>query len=151
MGDSDSLSFNQIQGTQTISLLFEYFVFIIVFQPFCSIFFNFTILKFVFLELTILSFASRRNIWNCLLFRQQRWSWSFRLVWSKSISWIIYRYQCLGSGSVGSARFWLPGSESAKICGSTAPDQRGKISTKNWKKNFFTPKTQIWTFEKERL
>jgi len=37
--------------------------------------------------------------------------------------------QCLGSGSgsVGSARFWLPGSGSAKICGSTDPDPRGKI------------------------
>ena len=48
--------------------------------------------------------------------------------------------QCLGSGSgsVGSARFWLPGSGSAKIC--RYPDPRGKISTKNGKKNFFTPK-----------
>ena len=44
--------------------------------------------------------------------------------------------QCLGSGfgSVGSARFWLPGSGSAKICGSKDPDPRGKISTKNCKK-----------------
>ena len=42
--------------------------------------------------------------------------------------------QCLGSGSVGSARFWLPGSGSAKIYGSTDPDPRGKISTKNCKK-----------------
>ena len=42
----------------------------------------------------------------------------------------------IGSGSVGSARFWLPGSGSgsAKICGSTDPDPRGKISTKNYKK-----------------
>jgi len=32
--------------------------------------------------------------------------------------------QCLGSGS---GRFWLPGSGSAKICGSTDPDPRGKI------------------------
>ena len=39
--------------------------------------------------------------------------------------------QCLGSGSVGSARFWLLGSGSAKICGSTDPDPRDKISTKN--------------------
>ena len=37
-------------------------------------------------------------------------------------------HQCLGSGSVGSARLWLPGSGSAKICGSTDPDPRGKIS-----------------------
>ena len=33
-------------------------------------------------------------------------------------------YQCLGSGSVGSTTFWLPGS------GSADPDPRGKISTK---------------------
>ena len=39
--------------------------------------------------------------------------------------------QCLGCGSVGSARFWLPGSRSAKICGSTDPDPKGKKSTKN--------------------
>ena len=37
--------------------------------------------------------------------------------------------QCLGS-----ARFWLPGCGSAKICRSTDPDPRGKISTKNCKK-----------------
>ena len=38
--------------------------------------------------------------------------------------------QCLGSGSVGSAKVWLPGSGSRfeKICGSTDP-------TKNCKKN----------------
>ena len=59
--------------------------------------------------------------------------------------------QCLGSGSVGSARFWLPGSGSAKICGSTDPDPRGKISTINCKNNFFTPKTQLWTFEKKEI
>jgi len=35
-----------------------------------------------------------------------------------------------GSGSVGSARFWLPGSGSAKILRSTDPDPRGKISAK---------------------
>jgi len=48
--------------------------------------------------------------------------------------------QCLGSGSVGSARFWPPGSKSgsAKICGSMDPDPRGKISTKNDKKNFYS-------------
>jgi len=42
--------------------------------------------------------------------------------------------QCLGSGS---ARFWLPGSVSAKICGSTDPDPREKILTKNFKKQTF--------------
>ena len=40
-------------------------------------------------------------------------------------------HQCLWSGS---ARFWLSRSGSAKICGSTDPDPRGKISTKNWRK-----------------
>ena len=49
--------------------------------------------------------------------------------------------QCLGSGSVGSARFWLPGSGSAKICGSADPNPRGSISTKC--KTNFTLKTQI--------
>ena len=57
--------------------------------------------------------------------------------------------QCLGygSGSVGSARFWLPGSGSAKICGSTDPDPRGKISIKNYKKKLFyskTPNLNFW-------
>ena len=43
-------------------------------------------------------------------------------------------HQCLGSGSgsVGSPRFWLPGSGSAKICGSTDPDPKGKKTTKNF-------------------
>ena len=47
----------------------------------------------------------------------------------------------LRSGSVGSARFWLPGS--AKVCESTDPDPRGKISTKHYIKNVFIPKTKI--------
>ena len=34
-----------------------------------------------------------------------------------------------GSGSVGSATFWVSRSWSAKICGWTDPDSRGKIST----------------------
>ena len=64
----------------------------------------------------------------------------------------IYLYQCFGS--VGSVRFWLPGSGSgsSKICRSTDPDPRGKITTKNCKKKtFFTPKPQIWTFEKREI
>ena len=56
--------------------------------------------------------------------------------------------QCLGSGSVGFARFWPPGSGSAKICGSTDPDPIGKISTKNCKKKYSQP--HIWTVEKKR-
>ena len=54
----------------------------------------------------------------------------------KTLHYISLKH-CLGSGS-------------AKICGSMDPDPRGKISTKNYKKKI-TPKTQIWTFEKERL
>ena len=48
--------------------------------------------------------------------------------------------QCLGSGSVGSARFWLPGSVtgSAKICGSTGQNINQKLKKKN-----FTLKIQI--------
>ena len=42
--------------------------------------------------------------------------------------------QCLGSIFVGSARFCLPGSGSTKICGSTDPDPRAKISTKKCEK-----------------
>ena len=53
-------------------------------------------------------------------------------------------YRCLGS-----ARFWLPGSGSAKICGSTVPP-RGKISTKMCKKNLHF-KTQISTSEKNEI
>ena len=37
----------------------------------------------------------------------------------------IYPPPCLGSGSVGSAIFWLPGSGSAKTCGSMDTDPRG--------------------------
>ena len=47
----------------------------------------------------------------------------------------------------GSARFWLPGSGSAKICGSTDPDPRDKISTK---KNFI-PKPKSELLKKEKL
>ena len=52
------------------------------------------------------------------------------------LSQIYIYFQCLGSGSVGSARFWLPGSRSAKICRSTDPDpsqgakKRPKTATK---------------------
>ena len=61
-----------------------------------------------------------------------------------------YFHRCLESGSVGSARFWLPGSGSLKICESTDPEQRAKFQPKTEKKNFFTLKTQIWTFDKKR-
>ena len=43
-------------------------------------------------------------------------------------------YQCLGSGSVGSARFWLPEFRIHKHIESTDPDPRRKASTKNCKK-----------------
>ena len=59
--------------------------------------------------------------------------------------------KCLGSGSVGSPRFWLSESGSAKICGSTYPDPRGKISTKNCNKQNLTLKAQIWNIEKREL
>ena len=45
--------------------------------------------------------------------------------------------QCLGFGSVGSIRFWVPGSGSAKI--GWSPDPRGLISTKNCQKKTSTP------------
>ena len=48
--------------------------------------------------------------------------------------------QCL---ELVSATFWLPGSESAKICESTDP--RGKISYKNCNKNYLlsSPKSEV--------
>ena len=54
------------------------------------------------------------------------------------------------SQTVGSVRFWLPGIGSAKIGGSTDPDPKGKISTKNCKKKF-TLKPQIWTLKKREI
>jgi len=52
----------------------------------------------------------------------------------------LHPVQCLGygSGSVGSARFWLPGSGSAKICRSTIRIQGVKYQPKTEKK-LFTP------------
>ena len=44
-------------------------------------------------------------------------------------------FQCLGSGSVGSARFWLPGSGSTKISGSKGQNINQKLQKKikiNW-------------------
>ena len=62
-----------------------------------------------------------------------------------------YRIQCFGSGFVGSARLWLPGFGSAKICGFTDPDPRGKISTKNCqKKTFLLRKNPYLNFEKTK-
>ena len=64
----------------------------------------------------------------------------------KGLVWInekLASNQCLGSGSVGSARFWLPGSGSGKICGSTDPDSSGKISTKNCKKKLFSSQNSM--------
>jgi len=60
--------------------------------------------------------------------------------------------QCLGSGSVGSARFWLPASGSAKICGSMDPDPRGiKYRPKTAKKNFLLLKPKSELVKKVRL
>ena len=53
----------------------------------------------------------------------------------------IWIFQCLGSGSIGSSRFWLTGS--AKICGSTDPDPRGKLWTKNCKKNCYSQNPKL--------
>jgi len=47
----------------------------------------------------------------------------------------LRKLQSLGSGSVGSARFWLLGPGSAKVCGSTDLDPKGKIATKKLQKN----------------
>ena len=68
----------------------------------------------------------------------------------------FYSRQCLGSRfeSVGSARFWLPGSGSgpAKMCGFTNPELRpGQNVKQKLKKNCFTLKTQIKTIEKREI
>ena len=61
------------------------------------------------------------------------------------LTWFMMKNnRCLGSGSVGFAGFWLPGSGSAKTCGSTDPDPRGKISTKICEK----PKYELLNKEK---
>ena len=79
--------------------------------------------------------GSMLQIWICI-----KISWTLSTVLSIDSAKPRDFEQCLGSGSgsgsVGSARFWLPGtgSGSAKICGSTDPDPRGKISTKTAKK-----------------
>ena len=61
--------------------------------------------------------------------------------------------RCLGSGSVGSATYWLPRSgsrsRSGKIWGSTDPNPRCKISTKNWSKIFYAQNPNL--LKKERL
>ena len=49
----------------------------------------------------------------------------------------FYNNQCLGSVSVGSARFWLPGSGSAKKCGTTDPDPRAKYQPKTGSGSIF--------------
>ena len=61
--------------------------------------------------------------------------------------------QFLGSGSwsVGSARFWFPGSGSLKLWGSTDPDPMGKISAKRCKIMSFTLQIQIWTIKKREI
>ena len=64
---------------------------------------------------------------------------------SVSFYFLINLQQCLGSGSVGSARFWLPGSGSARICESTDPGTRRKISTKNWREKIFNSKDPVET------
>ena len=73
--------------------------------------------------------------------RLKLWFWKVQGTWN----------QCLESRSVGSARFWFPGSGSAKICESTDPDPRDITSAKNYKKIFFTLYTQILTIEKREI
>ena len=76
------------------------------------------------------------------------------LIGNKQCICLVHRFkQCLGSGSesVGSARFWLPGSGYAKIFGSTDPDPRGKISTKNCKKKILISKPKSELLKKERI
>ena len=48
-------------------------------------------------------------------------------------------------------RFGLPGSRSAKICGSTYPDPRAKISTKSCKKNIFYSQDPNLNYQKREI
>ena len=55
----------------------------------------------------------------------------------KVYDWSINKYS-------GSGWFWLPGSGSAKICGSTDLDPKGNLSTKNCRKKFtLKPKSEL--------
>ena len=63
----------------------------------------------------------------------------------------LKKEQCLGSGSVGSARFWLPGSGSAKICGSTDPDPKSKYQPKTATKKILLSKSKSELLKKTRL
>ena len=72
-------------------------------------------------------------------------------LWTNSLKGLLIYYykQCLGSGS---ARFWLPGSGSAKICGSTDPDPRGKIikyQPKTAKKTFLIQNSNLNFWKRE--
>ena len=73
-----------------------------------------------------------------------------------------FSMQCLGSRSIGSARFWLPGSGSgyAKICGSTDSDPKSffcsfwlifYINQKLQKKTFLLLKPKSELLKKKRL
>ena len=68
-------------------------------------------------------------------------------MWPGGDLYYYFIIQCLGSVSVGSARFWVPGSGSAKIYRS--PDPRGKISIKRAKKLFYSqnPNLNYWKRE----
>ena len=61
--------------------------------------------------------------------------------------------QCLepGSGSVGSAKVWLPGTGAAKICGSMVSNPRDKIFTENGKKKLFYPRNSNLNCKKREI
>ena len=63
------------------------------------------------------------------------WDWMFRNV---HLVFILRRRCYIFMQCLCSARFWLSGSRTAKICRSTDPDPRGKISTKNCRKTFYS-------------
>ena len=81
-----------------------------------------------------------------IYFLERGWIFSLKMKWqqtNKMFTHFIFNTSPRGGEQyLGSARFWRPGSGSAKICRST-----GQNIKKNCKKNV-SLKTKIWTIEK---
>ena len=85
-------------------------------------------------SLSVKSLSVKSLSVNCLSFKSlsvRSLSVNSLSVKCLSVKFFFCQIQCLGSGS-----------GSTKICGSTDPNPRGKISNKNCKKNFFTLEIQ---------
>ena len=137
-----------LNGSTKFSTIIPHFLFI---QPLA-----FNILRLM--EESIWRFSKKEKNTHCFCFVLDS---AIKCLWQKVIhfhpiqryqtSWIWCKHssnsgnQCLGSRSVGSARFRLPGSRSAKCAD---PDPKGKISTENCKKKLLFSLILLWTIEK---